>query len=244
MAGCRHRRTESGEMSLILFEFLDNYEHWRTVLWCPGKDSNLHGLHRWYLKPVRLPIPPPGHWRLHKGGRARLSIAGSRQSGDFENGLDFDADAPGQRTHADSRARVPPRLAKHRDQKIRAAVDNFRVVFEIRGGIDHAEQLDDADDAGQIAQRRLRLSKDHQSRNPRVFIGLLGASIIADAPDPHRARAVHRSLAGDIKMRAGEDVRHIVGGRSHRLGQGEAKRGETVIRGHGSLRWRGQSHRP
>ena len=29
--------------------------------WCPGKDSNLHGLHRWYLKPVRLPIPPPGH---------------------------------------------------------------------------------------------------------------------------------------------------------------------------------------
>ena len=29
--------------------------------WCPGEDSNLHGFHRWYLKPVRLPIPPPGH---------------------------------------------------------------------------------------------------------------------------------------------------------------------------------------
>ena len=30
----------------------------------PGKDSNLHGFHRWYLKPVRLPIPPPGHGRI------------------------------------------------------------------------------------------------------------------------------------------------------------------------------------
>src|SRR5271156_3301022 len=42
--------------------------------WCPGKDSNLHGLHRWYLKPVRLPIPPPGHAALHKGGRGGLSM--------------------------------------------------------------------------------------------------------------------------------------------------------------------------
>ena len=29
--------------------------------WCPGEDSNLHGFHHWYLKPARLPIPPPGH---------------------------------------------------------------------------------------------------------------------------------------------------------------------------------------
>ena len=32
---------------------------WR-VLWCPGEDSNLHSFHYWYLKPARLPIPPPG----------------------------------------------------------------------------------------------------------------------------------------------------------------------------------------
>jgi hypothetical protein len=29
--------------------------------WCPGEDSNLHGVTRCYLKAVRLPIPPPGH---------------------------------------------------------------------------------------------------------------------------------------------------------------------------------------
>ena len=28
--------------------------------WCPGEDSNLHDLRHWYLKPARLPIPPPG----------------------------------------------------------------------------------------------------------------------------------------------------------------------------------------
>src|SRR3984893_19078425 len=28
--------------------------------WCPREDSNLHGFHHWYLKPARLPIPPPG----------------------------------------------------------------------------------------------------------------------------------------------------------------------------------------
>jgi hypothetical protein len=33
----------------------------RRSKWCPGEDSNLHGFHHWYLKPARLPIPPPGH---------------------------------------------------------------------------------------------------------------------------------------------------------------------------------------
>jgi hypothetical protein len=48
----------------------------KTSKWCPGKDSNLHGLHRWYLKPVRLPIPPPGHGRFHTGGYGGLSMSG------------------------------------------------------------------------------------------------------------------------------------------------------------------------
>ena len=47
----------------------------KFVGWCPGKDSNLHGLHRWYLKPVRLPIPPPGHGALHSCGGGRMSMA-------------------------------------------------------------------------------------------------------------------------------------------------------------------------
>ena len=41
--------------------------------WCPGKDSNLHGLHHWYLKPARLPIPPPGQRATHRGSAFALS---------------------------------------------------------------------------------------------------------------------------------------------------------------------------
>src|SRR6185312_538297 len=41
--------------------------------WCPGEDSNLHGFHHWYLKPARLPIPPPGHGATDKGRPFGLS---------------------------------------------------------------------------------------------------------------------------------------------------------------------------
>src|SRR6185503_5052863 len=40
--------------------------------WCPGEDSNLHGSLHWYLKPARLPIPPPGQgWESGTGGPGR-----------------------------------------------------------------------------------------------------------------------------------------------------------------------------
>jgi hypothetical protein len=50
---------------------------WKS--WCPGEDSNLHGFHHWYLKPARLPIPPPGHALTAKfvyGARAGSSMRG------------------------------------------------------------------------------------------------------------------------------------------------------------------------
>src|SRR5580693_1453521 len=47
------------------------------VKWCPGEDSNLHDLRHWYLKPARLPIPPPGHRRRDKGPGLCLSTKGA-----------------------------------------------------------------------------------------------------------------------------------------------------------------------
>ena len=32
------------------------------IFWCERRDSNSHALRRWYLKPVRLPIPPLSHF--------------------------------------------------------------------------------------------------------------------------------------------------------------------------------------
>ena len=36
--------------------------------WCPGEDSNLHGLHHTDLNRARLPIPPPGPRRSMPSG--------------------------------------------------------------------------------------------------------------------------------------------------------------------------------
>ena len=54
-------------------------KHWRQTAarpsrWCPGEDSNLHGFHHWYLKPARLPIPPPGQRALLTRRAAALSM--------------------------------------------------------------------------------------------------------------------------------------------------------------------------
>src|SRR5579863_8732033 len=78
----RHR-TPFSRYVVDFLMFFDGFGRSRTSIWCPGKDSNLHGLHRWYLKPVRLPIPPPGHGRCHKGRRAGLStlLADERENG-------------------------------------------------------------------------------------------------------------------------------------------------------------------
>src|SRR5579871_6985177 len=41
-------------------------------MWCPGEDSNLHELLHWYLKPARLPVPPPGLRCLGSARRRNL----------------------------------------------------------------------------------------------------------------------------------------------------------------------------
>ena len=40
------------------------YTNFTTCAECPEQDSNLHTLRHTHLKRTRLPIPPPGHWRV------------------------------------------------------------------------------------------------------------------------------------------------------------------------------------
>ena len=40
----------------------------RAILkWCERSDSNRHGVNRWNLNPVRLPVPPRSQSRIVKG---------------------------------------------------------------------------------------------------------------------------------------------------------------------------------
>ena len=60
-------RTAVRGQSADLTSVLDVLERPQSTIWCPGEDSNLHGFHHWYLKPARLPIPPPGQRGLLTG---------------------------------------------------------------------------------------------------------------------------------------------------------------------------------
>jgi hypothetical protein len=74
--------------------------------WCPGEDSNLQGSLHWYLKPARLPIPPPGQGREYGvwPRKARKSTDGTPQC---QREYRENDSSPG---HAES-ARAPSRVS-------------------------------------------------------------------------------------------------------------------------------------
>src|SRR6266853_179521 len=97
----------------------------------------------------------------------------SARSPDRNNDLDLDRNSAGQRAHADGGARMPPALAEHLDEQVGAAVDDFRVILEIGGGIDHPEHLDDVLQAVEIAAERILDCRDqHEPHTARVTISL------------------------------------------------------------------------
>src|SRR5258707_9832229 len=49
-------------------------KQWNVDGWCPGEDSNLHELLHWYLKPARLPVPPPGQDGCRKRGAEMYAL--------------------------------------------------------------------------------------------------------------------------------------------------------------------------
>src|SRR5260370_29289057 len=93
---------------------------------------------------------------------------------DRDNDLDLDRYPTGKRAHADSGARVPPALAEHLDKEIGTAVDDFRVILEFGGGVDHPEHLDDILHAVEIAAEGILHRRDqHEPHTARVTISLV-----------------------------------------------------------------------
>ena len=88
------------------------------------------------------------------------------------------------------------RLAEHRDEQVRATVDHLGMIGEIRRGVDHAEQLDDAPDAGERTKRVMHDRQQVDAGQARAGIGLLKTHFppnLAGVPAPIRlARALTR----------------------------------------------------
>src|SRR6266542_3281899 len=74
--------------------------------------------------------------------REMTSEKGAESRPHLENRLDLDRDAARQRRHADGAARpLAGLVAKHLDHQIAEAVDDLRMLREVRRGVYHAERF-------------------------------------------------------------------------------------------------------
>src|SRR6266508_5851917 len=120
-------------------------------------------------------------------------------SADNRHRRDLDGHREGQRVGAERRTRVLARLAEDLNEKVGRAVDDFRLVAEIVGGVDKTDELRDRLHPVQ-ADRRLDLGQHANAAQTRPSGRLLDRDLIGTAPGQHLV-AVGGDLAGDVEQR-------------------------------------------
>ena len=83
-------------------------------------------------------------------------------------------------------------FAKDLDHEVRAAIQHFWMLGEMRVGIDEALNLDNPLDPVQRAERRFNDGKDFDARLPRIFVALLRRKFRAEPADRRGAGLFRR----------------------------------------------------
>ncbi len=117
-------------------------------------------------------------------------------------------------------------LAEHLDHEVGGAVHHLRAVEEVRRAIDEAAEADDADDAVEIADRRLDLRDDVEAALRAALLAFLDRDPAAELAG-HQAVGPQRDLPRDGQQRTAAHVRHVIGDGRDGLGQDDAEFGET-----------------
>src|SRR5262245_30095993 len=100
---------------------------------------------------------------------------------ELDDHLHLDRGIAGKSRHADRRAgMLSDGLAEDFDHQIGKSVHHPGLVAETVGRVDHAENLDDALDAIEVAERRAYFSQHDQSRLPGGLVALLHGQVLAD----------------------------------------------------------------
>ncbi len=86
------------------------------------------------------------------------------------------------------------RLAEDLDEEVRAAVDDARMILEMRHGIDHAEQFHHPLHPGEIAERAMHDGKQVDARQPCMLVGPVDADVTADLAGMEMTIQLPRSL--------------------------------------------------
>src|SRR6266508_1342445 len=118
---------------------------------------------------------------------------------------------------------MPAAIAEHRDEEIGTAVDHFRLLAEFRRGVDHAQELDDALDAIEVAQFGLHDGDQAQAGLAGVLVALLLREVATDLADRQRMAGQTGALAGEIEQVAGAHGVDVIGHRRGRLGELDAE---------------------
>ena len=93
-------------------------------------------------------------------------------------------------------------LAEDGGEEIGAAVDHVRVVGEIVGRVDEAEQLDHLRDPAEIAGGFGEHGEHVEPGEPRMFVGLIRRHVHADLARVQRAVGLPRPLTGNEDQRS------------------------------------------
>src|SRR5215471_4708400 len=125
--------------------------------------------------------------------------------------LDLDRNLIGQHDIADGRAGVTPGIAEDLHEQIGAAIDDLRRIVEVRGGIDHAKELDDEIDAVERAERIAHRGEQAQSDQPCAPVTFLDTDIDAKLAGKLLAVGVAGALAGEVENVPGNPVGQIIG---------------------------------
>src|SRR6516165_10253850 len=107
---------------------------------------------------------------------------------------------------------MPAALAKYFDKQVRAAVDDFGMIFEIGGGIDHAQHLDDVLDPVEIATKLVfHCGNQHQPNLPSVPVSFVDRQAGTQLALGHPTiRPVGRTLARKVKQITGAFGMNVV----------------------------------
>src|SRR6185295_17354664 len=110
------------------------------------------------------------------------------------------------------------------DEKVRAAVDDFWVIGELRRRVHHAEELYDTLHLVEAAEFGAHHREEVEADGARVLVGLLGREVAPDlAGGPAAVLAHARALAGEEEQVAGAYGIHVVGDRGRHLAQVDAE---------------------
>src|SRR5690606_22390006 len=112
-------------------------------------------------------------------------------------------------------------LPENLDEEIRAAIDDLGVVAEVGCRPHHAEELDDALDAIEGAERTFERGEDREARLPGGGDAFLDRELIAASSRDERAVFPKRAMARDVDRAPDLERGDVVGDRPGGRRQGD-----------------------